>query len=88
MVVLSVPLVVPNFVGHIDRVCFIGRETLAFIKLTAWEKEWQKISAKIQELSPSLEKVTALRQVQTGNSINFHLIYMLFLRIYIVRKKK
>ncbi|CAG9539527.1 unnamed protein product [Cercopithifilaria johnstoni] len=66
MVVMSLPFTVPDFEGEISHVTVAGSEALIFVKLTTWQREWEKINAKIRDLAPLLEEVTLFSGVKSG----------------------
>lgn len=88
MAVMSLPSMVADFEGEISHAVVTGNETLLFVKPSTWQGEWEKIDAKLQSLVPSLEKVTSLSEVKSGNFVNFHLDILYPKKRCIWRKEK
>uniref|UniRef100_A0A915PZQ8 Tudor domain-containing protein n=1 Tax=Setaria digitata TaxID=48799 RepID=A0A915PZQ8_9BILA len=85
MAILSLPSTVSDFEGEISHAVVAGNETLIFIKPSTWQGEWNKINAKLQSLASSLEKITSLSGVKSGE-IYIVKVKSSFERSYIIRR--
>uniref|UniRef100_A0A1I8F0F4 Tudor domain-containing protein n=1 Tax=Wuchereria bancrofti TaxID=6293 RepID=A0A1I8F0F4_WUCBA len=84
MVVLSLPMV-SDFEGEISHVVATGNEAMIYVKPFGWWGEWEEINAVLQSLAHSLEKITSLTAVKSGE------VYVVkvkdsFERSYIIRR--
>lgn len=84
MVVLSLPMV-SDFEGEISHVVAAGNEAMIYVKPFGWWGEWEEINAVLQSLAHSLEKITSLSAIKSGE------VYVVkvkdsFERSYIIRR--